>query len=350
MNFMNFQSLLDRDLLIKVSSFVVLTIVFYVVLRFLIHNLVRRARKIGAFSALNFSEIVLKTLQSTKKNTLLILSVCVSGQLNLAGSVPISFQKILVLTLVVQGFFWANIFVKTLLSVNQDHASPFLSSKSSIHSITNLVLRLFLYSALIITALDQVGINVTTLVAGLGVGGVAVALAVQNILGDLFASLTIALDRPFEPGDFIVVGEQKGEVEKIGLKTTKVRSLSGEQLIFSNMDLLQSRIQNFKRMQERRVVFKIGVLYETPAEKLAKIPEKIKKIISGVEQTRFDRSHFAGFGDSSLDFETVYWVKSPDYGKYMDIQQEINLVLFRELKADGVDFAYPTRTLYMKSQ
>ena len=174
------------------------------------------------------------------------------------------------------------------------------------------------------------------------------ALAVQNILGDLFASLSIVLDKPFVVGDFLAVGEHLGSVEKIGLKTTRLRSLSGEQLVFSNTDLLKSRIKNYGRMFERRVAFKIGVTYETPREKLKRIPRIIREIIQGRENTRFDRSHFQEYGAYSLNFETVYYVLSPDYAVYMDIQQDIYFELHERLEQEGVEFAYPTQKLFLE--
>ncbi|HAR43877.1 MAG TPA: mechanosensitive ion channel protein MscS [Bdellovibrionales bacterium] len=205
-----------------------------------------------------------------------------------------------------------------------------------------------LYSILVLLAVHNLGFNVTTLIAGLGVGGIAVALAVQNILGDLFASLTIVLDKPFVVGDFIVVGDFMGTLEHIGLKTTRIRSLSGEQLIFSNSDLLQSRVRNFKRMSERRVSFSLGVIYQTSSEQLSRIPTLIKEIVSAVPNTRFERCHFLKFGTSSLDVETVYWVLNPDYGVYADIAQQVNLEIFRRFGAEGIQFAYPTQTLFIQ--
>ncbi len=198
--------------------------------------------------------------------------------------------------------------------------------------------------------LDNLGVNITTLVAGLGVGGIAIALAVQNILSDVFCSVAILVDKPFQVGDFIIVGDMMGTVEKIGIKTTRVRSLSGEQLVFSNADLVNSRIRNYKRMQERRVVFSFGVIYQTPADKLEHIPAMVKEIIESVDQARFDRTHFKQFGDSSLDFECVYYVLSRDYNLYMDIQQKINLELFTRFEKEGIEFAYPTRTLYISKE
>lgn len=209
------------------------------------------------------------------------------------------------------------------------------------------VLKLALWSVVLLVALDNLGLDVTALVAGLGIGGVAVALATQNILGDLFASLSIVIDKPFVLGDVIHVGEYVGIVEHIGLKTTRVRSLSGEQLIFSNNDLIQSRIRNYKRMRERRVVFRFGVVYQTSAEKLERIPRMVQETIEKLHGTRFDRAHFQKFGESSLDFEVVYWVLDPDYNIYMDTQHGINLGLVRAFQNAGIEFAFPTRTVFM---
>jgi small-conductance mechanosensitive channel len=208
--------------------------------------------------------------------------------------------------------------------------------------------RIVMWSALLLVALDNLGVDVTALVAGLGVGGIAVALAVQNILGDLFASLSIVIDKPFVLGDFIVVDALSGTVEHVGLKTTRIRSLSGEQIVFSNSDLLKTRIRNYKRMYERRIPFAFGVLYQTTPAQLEAIPGMVKTIIEATEHTRFDRAHFLKFGDSSLDFEVVYWVTSPDYGVYMDAQQAINLALVRRFAEAGIDFAYPTRTVFIE--
>jgi small-conductance mechanosensitive channel len=205
-----------------------------------------------------------------------------------------------------------------------------------------------IWLVLILVALDNLGINIKTLIAGLGISGIAVALAVQNILGDLFASLSIVLDKPFVIGDFIIVNEYLGTVENVGLKTTRIRSLSGEQLVFSNGDLLKSRIRNFKRMYERRVVFSIGVLYQTPYEKLRLIPKMIREIIENQKPVRFDRAHFKEYGDYSLKFEIVYWIHSPDYNIYMDIQQAINLEIYKKFEETDIAFAYPTQTLLLE--
>ena len=210
--------------------------------------------------------------------------------------------------------------------------------------------RLILWVIVLLLALQNFGVEITPLVTGLGIGGIAVALAVQNILGDLFASLSIVLDKPFVVGDFLIVGDFLGSVESIGLKTTRLRSLSGEQLVFANSDLLNSRIRNYKRMFERRIVFSIGVTYQTPYEQLERIPGMLREIVEAQEQVRFDRAHFKGYGDFSLDFEIVYYVLAPDYNLYMDIQQAINLRIFKQFEDEGIEFAYPTQTLFMNAE
>lgn len=210
------------------------------------------------------------------------------------------------------------------------------------------ILQGVIWALVILLTLDNLGVNITALVAGLGVGGVAVALAVQNILGDLFASLSITFDRPFVVGDFLIVGEFLGSVEQIGIKSTRLRSLSGEQIVMSNADLLKSRVRNYGRMNERRVVFTIGVTYETPSDRLELIPGIIRGIVTTHGDTRFDRSHFAVHGAASLDFETVYYVLTADYNRYMDIQQDINLRIHREFERMGVEFAYPTQRILLE--
>jgi small-conductance mechanosensitive channel len=207
------------------------------------------------------------------------------------------------------------------------------------------IIKFAVWIVAVIFLLDNLGFKVTTVVAGLGIGGVAVALAGQAILKDLFSYFAILFDRPFEIGDFIAVGDKSGTVEKVGVKTTRLMSLSGEQLIFSNADLTDSRVQNYKRMKRRRVVFNLGVAYETPAKKLEAIPEIVGKIIADVDGAVFDRAHFASYGDSSLDYEIVYYVLTNDYQVYMDVQQRINLAIFKELGKRKIEFAYPTQTV-----
>lgn len=209
------------------------------------------------------------------------------------------------------------------------------------------LLNLLIWSIALIFLLDNLGVKISAVVAGLGIGGIAVALAAQAVLGDLFSYFVIFFDRPFEIGDFIIVGDKLGVVEHIGIKTTRIRALGGEQLVFSNTDLTNSRVHNFKKMERRRVVFKLGVIYQTPSEKLRMIPEIVKQIIEKQNDADFDRGHFASYGDFSLNFEFVYHITGADYNKYMDIQQAINLSIYEAFEKEGIEFAYPTQTLFV---
>jgi small-conductance mechanosensitive channel len=208
--------------------------------------------------------------------------------------------------------------------------------------------RLALWAVLLILLLDNFGLKVTTLLGALGVVGIAGALAAQSVLGDLFAAISIFLDKPFEVGDFIVFDGLSGSVRGVGLRSTRINAIGGEQIIVSNSDLLKSRISNYKRMAERRVAFQIGVVYGLPRDVVAEIPALIRSAVEDQEQVRFDRSHFKGYGASSLDFETVYYVLSPDYTLYMDIQQAINLGILRRFEEKNIGFAFPTRTVIVE--
>ena len=199
----------------------------------------------------------------------------------------------------------------------------------------------------IVFLLDNLGFDITAVVAGLGIGGVAVALAAQGVLGDLFSYVSILFDRPFELGDFIIVGDLVGTVEHIGLKTTRLRSLTGEELIIANTDITSSRIQNFKRMARRRIVFNLGVTYETTAEQMKQVPDIIQEIVETVDFVTFDRAHFASYGDFSLNYEVVYFVETNDYAVYMDVQQSIYLAIKEAFEARSIEFAYPTQMLYI---
>jgi small-conductance mechanosensitive channel len=208
--------------------------------------------------------------------------------------------------------------------------------------------KVVLWSVILLLALENLGVDVTALIAGLGVGGVAVALALQNILGDLLASLSIVLDKPFVIGDTIQVDNFTGTVESIGIKTTHLRSVTGEQLVFSNGDLVKSRIRNHKRMGERRAAHTFDVVYQTPAEKVARIPEIVRRLIDAREQLRFDHAHLTGLSDSGLRFEMVWFVLSPDNALHLELQQAVLLDLLRRFEEEGIELAYPTRTLWLQ--
>jgi small-conductance mechanosensitive channel len=271
-----------------------------------------------------------------------------------ALEIPVRLDRLLenvaMVALVAQFAVWTNRWVLQWLGLRAEAARAVDPAATTTVNLLGFVARVVVWALALLIALDQLGFNVTALVAGLGIGGIAVALAVQNILGDLFASMAIVLDKPFQVGDFIIVGDKLGTVEKVGLKTTRVKSLWGEQLVFANAQLLNSQIKNYKRMQERRISFGIGVTYETPLEKLRAMPGWLKAAVEAQADVRFDRAHFKEYADFSLNFEIVYYVLSPDYNLYMDRQQAINLAIYEKLASEGVQFAYPTRTLYLRQE
>lgn len=219
-------------------------------------------------------------------------------------------------------------------------------ARASTQNLVTIV-RLLIWGAGVLFILDNAGVNISTFVAGLGIGGVAIALAAQAILGDTFSSFAIAMDKPFEVGDFIAVDGLLGAVEHVGFKTTRVRSLSGEMLVFANSDLTKSRIRNYQKMRERRVAFNLGVTYQTTAAQLRAIPAIIRQAVESEPKLRFDRSHFVQYGESALNFETVFWVQDPDYLVYVEALQAVNLRIFEAFTAQGIDFAYPTRTVHV---
>lgn len=323
---------------------VVLFFLFGLAKKVLVVRLARMSEK----TRTTLDDLIVDLVKQIRVFFLLIVSIYIGSLfLTLPSGLARILQSLAVIVLLVQGALWGNKMISYWLQrmirqrIQEDAAS------ATTLSALVFIGRLVLWSIILLLALDNVGVNITTLVAGLGVGGVAVALALQTILGDLFASLSIVLDKPFVIGDFIIVDEYLGTVEYIGLKTTRIRSLSGEQIVFSNSDLLKSRVRNYKRMFERRVVFSIGVTYQTPFEKVAWIPGKIKEIIEAQPLARFDRAHFKEYGDSALVYEAVYHVKSPDFNAYMDVQQTINLDLYKTFTENGIEFAYPTRTVHL---
>jgi small-conductance mechanosensitive channel len=308
----------------------------------------RKLSKLAARTETHWDDFLVEVTSHTRMLFLLVLGLFFGSLfLTLPENIQKIFNNLLVITLLVQVGIWSSVFIRLLLEQYRKDALEKEPATVTTISVIGFVSKIVLWSIITLLALDNLGVNVTALVAGLGIGGVAVALAVQNILGDLFASLSIMLDKPFVIRDFLIIGDYMGSVEYVGLKTTRIRSLSGEQLVFSNSDLLNSRIRNYGRMFERRVVFTIGVTYETPREKLKRIPDMIRESIESQDETRFDRSHFMKYGDYSLVFETVYYVLTPDYNKYMDIQQAIYFDIHERFEQEHIEFAYPTRKLYI---
>lgn len=308
----------------------------------------RRLSRHAAATAMKLDDFVLEVFRNTRLFFLVAVALYVGSQnLALPASMGKAAQLFFLLAAIVQSGLWASASLQFWLEQTIRRKMREDAAGATTMSALSFVGRLVIWCVVVLLGLDNIGVNITALVTGLGIGGVAVALALQNVLGDLFASLSIVLDKPFVIGDFIIVNEYLGTVEHIGLKTTRIRSLSGEQVIFSNSDLLNSRIRNYKRMHERRVVFALGITYQTPYEKLGEVSRILREIIEAQPHARFDRAHFKEYADSSLNFEVVYYVDSPDFNAYMDIQQQINLEIYRRFEEKGISFAYPTRTVYI---
>lgn len=328
-----------------------IAVVAFILLKLIRGVVVQRLSRLAESTRTKIDDLILDVLKGTRFFFLAMVSVYVgSSALTLSGTAAGVIQTLMILSMLLQAAVWGNRAVAFLIAMEIKRRMETDSATTTTLAALGFISKLILWSIVLLLALDNAGVDITGLVAGLGIGGIAVALALQNILGDLFASLSIVLDKPFVIGDFIVVDESLGSVEHIGLKTTRIRSLSGEQIVFSNADLLKSRIRNFKRMYERRVVFQLGVTYQTPHDTLARIGTMIKDIIEGQDTARFDRAHFKEYGPSSLNFEVVYYVQSPDFTTYMDIQQAINLEIYRRFEAEGIEFAYPTQTLYVQEE
>ncbi len=296
-----------------------------------------------------WDDVVVSVIASTR-TTLVVLGGAYAGSQSLALSpaAVLWVRGIATMALLIQVALWCTTAARGVIAVFRKRRPAEDRSTSTMFAALSVAVQALIWMLIVLLALDSLGVNITALVASLGVGGIAIALATQKILGDLFASLAIVLDKPFVIGDFVVIGEWKGTVERVGLKTTRMRSLSGEQLIFSNGDLLDSRLRNFGRMQERRVMFHVGVTYQTPRQLLERIPDMLRAAVEAQAPVRFDRAHFASYGDFAINFEVVYFVNSAEYNTYMDIQQQVNLSLHTMFEDAGIEFAYPTQTLLLQ--
>jgi small-conductance mechanosensitive channel len=296
-------------------------------------------------------DAVVESLGRTLKLTLLVIGLAVAAQtLDLPAGTNLILHRVLVVVLILQTGLWIGHTVTRWLEHYRERQLEDDRGAATAVGAISFVAQVTIWTVVILAILSNLNVNITAMITGLGIGGIAVALALQNVFSDLFASLSIVFDKPFVIGDFIIVGEHLGSVEHVGLKTTRVRSLSGEQLVFANSDLLTSRIRNFGRMYERRVVFQLGVTYQTLQERLVEIPGIIREAIEEQENTRFDRSNFAKYGDFALNFETVYYVLAPDYSLYMNIQEKINLKIRERFLAEEIEFAYPTQTLFLQRE
>jgi len=346
------QEFLSREFLgNSVSRYLATAAIFaagILVLRLVIQRVVQRVKKLAEQTSTTIDDFLAEVLESVALPLLycflaygalksLALPVPADKALNYAGlAAGVYFLVKFLIALTAYGF---TVYLRTRGSDS--------TLKKSLQGILTVV-KFVIWGGAVIFLLDNMGFKVSAVLAGLGIGGVAVALAAQAVLKDLFSYFCILFDRPFVVGDFIIVGDYLGTIEHIGIKTTRIRSLSGEMLIFSNSDLTDSRVRNYKLMERRRVLFQLKVIYQTPLERVKEIPIMLAKIIKGVEGTVFDRAHFLSFGDFSLDFEVVYYVIGGDYNKYMDIQQQINFAVMREFAEKKIEFAYPSQTVFLQ--
>jgi small-conductance mechanosensitive channel len=317
----------------------------------LLRGLVMSQRKrIQSFEPPMGVELALVLISRTSKLFLWIVALYVALRfLEMGPRVEKSANTVIVVVFWLQVALWGTAAVNFGLDLQRRRAAA--GGDAGVQGslgIVSFIARLAIYAVAALLALDNLGVNITALVAGLGVGGIAIALAVQTILGDLLASLSITLDKPFVVGDWLRIDTLEGTVERIGVKSTRLRSLSGEQIIVSNADLLQSRVHNLGRMPERRALFKLGVVYETPREKLERIPALVKDCVTETPGTRFLFCVFTDFGDFALQFTLVYFVTLEAGASYLETVGAVNYRIHAAFEREGIDFAYPTQTIVMR--
>ena len=310
--------------------------------------LVGRLATIAQRTNTDLDDLAVDLIRRTRFYFIIVIAAAIGSLgLDLPSRVERAREMVAMIAAALQAGVWGNGLVNFWVNRHIRKTGRTGAAATTLGAIGFLV-RVMLWGILLLVALDTAGIEITTIITGLGIGGIAIALAVQNVLGDLFSALSIVLDRPFVVGDFIVVDTFMGTVEHIGLKSTRLRSISGEQIIIGNSDLLKSRIRNYQRLQERRVLFVVGVQYDTSPEKAERIPTIIREVVSAQRLVRLDRTHLARLAESSIEFETVYYIATPEYNLYMDTQQTIVLELLRRFAAEGIEFAFPTRTVFVK--
>ena len=321
---------------------------------FVIGLLVRRVlvSRLGALASRTTNQIddmIVELIRQTRTWVLLVVSLFVGfAPLSMSARAAAYCQSAIKLVVLWQAAMWGAAAVGFWVKYYMEHRTA-TQDRASIAMVTamGVAAKVVLWIMIGLTALQTVfGLAVAPLITGLGVGGIALALAVQNVLGDILAALAIVFDKPFDVGDTIAVDNVVGTVEHIGLKTTRIRSINGEQVIVGNADLLKSKLRNLRRMHQRRVVFTLDVTYDTPPDVLAGLPKIVEQIVTKQTPVQFDRSHVASFGESSIRIENVYYVLDPDYKKFMDIQQAINVEILRRFASQNVSFAFPSRTVY----
>jgi len=340
---MNWDVMLNETLWINIAIIVGVTVVSYLVMQTILRIITNRLRKIGKGSTSGFSTIAAEMLSRTSHLLLIALSLLIALKV---VELPDRWESAMshgwFIALAFQIALWMDTAARLWMeSLNRDGKAR----NPVTTTIIGIMIRIVIWTMMLLSILSNLGVDITAMVASLGVGGIAIALAVQTLLSDVFASLSIGVDKPFEIGDFVVFGEVAGNIEHIGLRTTRIRALSGEQIVCANSELLTQILHNYKRMNTRRIVFKFGITYNTPSDKVREVSALVKRIIESLDQAKFDRAHFLAFDDSQLTFEVVYIMQVSDYTAYMDTQQEINLQLLDGIRDMGLQFAFPTRSV-----
>ncbi|PIR48634.1 mechanosensitive ion channel protein MscS [Candidatus Peregrinibacteria bacterium CG10_big_fil_rev_8_21_14_0_10_55_24] len=332
-------------LLVAVGTFVVVYIALAVAWKYVLHRIHAYAKR----TRLSIDDAIVGVLRGVGAPSYFVIALFVAVQpLVLSPVMHMGIKVALLVVIIAETIKIAERVTQFFLIKGMRLSGSGVSEEQRVSSVFSVFIKIVLWSLGLLLILSNLGFNVTSLMAGLGIGGLAISLALQNVLGDMFSSLSIAIDKPFKEGDFIIVGQEKGTVKHIGLKTTRIESLQGEEIVISNNELTTARVQNFKKMERRRSIFVFGVTYATPADKLKKIPGMIKDIILAQEKTAFDRAHWKEFGDFSLNFEIVYYVLSNEYNMYMDIQQAINVAILEAFQKEGIEIAFPTQTVYVE--
>ena len=314
--------------------------------RLLVRGGCRRLSKVAERTDTSFDDAVVDALEATRGWFYAALGLRFAAEiLVLPRQLQSAVLGLTLFAVLVQFGLWVNAVLRAGVNAWVEAEEDERPRRRTAAGAIVLTVRIATWTVLLLVLLQNLGVEITGLLTGLGIGGVAAALAVQNVLGDLFASLSIYFDRPFDVGDFVIVGDFMGEVDRIGWRSSRLRSLGGELLVLANADLARSRVRNFRRMSRRRVVTRVGVVYDTPYEALQTAPGLLREAVQAVEGLTFDRAHFQGFGAYSLDLELVWYVENRDYNRYMDLQQEVLFGIHRRFEAAGLSFAFPTQTL-----
>lgn len=328
------------DYVYAVGLFFVLLIVF-ILFRSVV---VRSLKRVAQNSKTNFDDKLVDVFESISFPFYLFIALYFPlKHLAINPSVDKFLTAFFLVAVVVQTILFLEKFLALCFSIFDNEPQ----SKTAFNGI-NLIIKILLWSVGGLLVLSNLGFDITTLIASLGIGGIAIALAVQNILGDIFSSFSIYFDKPFKVGDFIVIGADSGTVKKIGLKTTRLESLSGEELVIPNKELTSIRVQNFKKMKRRRVVLQFGLVYNTDEKKLVKVVDLVKVVVKKVKDVEFGRAHLIEFADSALKFEVIYFVLSGEYDIYRDRNQEILFGLKKAFDENKIQFAFPTTTVHLE--